>query len=339
MNNHFINNIKITTFKCFDHLEISGFKRVNLVSGKNNIGKTALLEAIYFNTRSSSSMIMGNCMMTSYLRRNYLDICESVTVLTAEERVIKFMERIDSYVRFSINTDKNEISFSKSDTLLIFKINNNEITLKKIDFIKLSQFKLKVDEDINSQHLRHSKKSNFVYPSKICSSELIHFYEAIQEENREKEINSYLHDFDPSLTNVKFFANGEIKLEKNHEYQRLNDFGDGLKSYLAIILAIYHCKDGYLFIDELENGIHYTQYDQLWEIILTASKNVNCQIFVTTHSKECIDAYARVARKAGEKEITYTTLVNSKFNNIMPIHYDYDLLQSSLEQDHEVRGW
>ncbi len=40
-----ISFIEIENFKTFDKIKIDGFKRVNLISGKNNLGKTALLEA------------------------------------------------------------------------------------------------------------------------------------------------------------------------------------------------------------------------------------------------------------------------------------------------------
>lgn len=45
-----IKNIEIKNFRCFDNLKVFGFERVNLISGKNNVGKTALLEAIFLNS-------------------------------------------------------------------------------------------------------------------------------------------------------------------------------------------------------------------------------------------------------------------------------------------------
>lgn len=45
-----IKNIKIQNFRCFEELKISGFEKINLISGKNNIGKTALLEALFINS-------------------------------------------------------------------------------------------------------------------------------------------------------------------------------------------------------------------------------------------------------------------------------------------------
>ena len=46
MNDAFIKNIKIKKYKCFENFEVDGFKRINLIGGKNNIGKTAFLEAL-----------------------------------------------------------------------------------------------------------------------------------------------------------------------------------------------------------------------------------------------------------------------------------------------------
>ena len=41
-----ITEISIDGFRCFNHTHIKGFEQVNLLGGKNNSGKTALLEAI-----------------------------------------------------------------------------------------------------------------------------------------------------------------------------------------------------------------------------------------------------------------------------------------------------
>ena len=60
MSDHFLNWIEIKEFKCFKEFKASGFKRVNLIGGKNNIGKTAFMEACFINVHSVSV----NTMMT-----------------------------------------------------------------------------------------------------------------------------------------------------------------------------------------------------------------------------------------------------------------------------------
>ena len=92
-------------------------------------------------------------------------------------------------------------------------------------------------------------------------------------------------------------------------------------------------------MDEIDNGIHYTNLDKLWEIILTISKQQNVQVFATTHSKECIESYARVAKKLEEKDITYTILTKLDDGSIDAGVYTSSMLINTIEQEHEVRGW
>ena len=123
----------------------------------------------------------------------------------------------------------------------------------------------------------------------------------------------------------------------NGKYQDIVEFGDGLKHYISIICALYACENGYLFIDEIDNGIHYSRLDKLWEIILTLSKQNNCQVFATTHSKEMIESFARVSKKLDEQEISYTTLVKNQQQEIQAITQDSEMLAYSISQDHGIR--
>ena len=54
MNEHFLTDIEVKQFKCFTDFKAAGFKGVNLIGGKNNIGKTAFMEAYYINIYSVS---------------------------------------------------------------------------------------------------------------------------------------------------------------------------------------------------------------------------------------------------------------------------------------------
>ena len=54
MQEHFIKRIEIKNFKCFEDFKAEGFGRVNLIGGKNNVGKTAFMEACYINLNSTN---------------------------------------------------------------------------------------------------------------------------------------------------------------------------------------------------------------------------------------------------------------------------------------------
>ncbi|MFK5977249.1 MAG: AAA family ATPase [Sulfurovum sp.] len=56
MPNHFIENLTFSNFKCFKELNVKDIKRVNLIGGKNNIGKTSFMEGIELFVSSSDSL-------------------------------------------------------------------------------------------------------------------------------------------------------------------------------------------------------------------------------------------------------------------------------------------
>ena len=42
-----LENIEIVDYKCFKDFKLDGLSRINIISGGNNVGKTALLEALF----------------------------------------------------------------------------------------------------------------------------------------------------------------------------------------------------------------------------------------------------------------------------------------------------
>lgn len=72
MSQHFLENIKIENFKCFENLEINDFKRVNVFGGKNNVGKTALLEAIELLVRTVDPISLAYNIGLLVSRRQFI---------------------------------------------------------------------------------------------------------------------------------------------------------------------------------------------------------------------------------------------------------------------------
>ena len=55
-----LNSIKIRNFRGFDNLQIDGFSEINLLIGKNNSGKSSLLEAFFLLIGMSNPMLPEN---------------------------------------------------------------------------------------------------------------------------------------------------------------------------------------------------------------------------------------------------------------------------------------
>ncbi|MCK5898100.1 MAG: ATP-binding protein [Methylococcales bacterium] len=317
MNKHFLTDIEIETFKCFDHFKASGFKRVNLIGGKNNIGKTAFMEACYINTHSEDVNTMLTALVNINQSREYVNIIDKSKI---ESYLLSSTKKCTS----SSNTRFIDFEFTDKDAKQQFKF--------VID---------KTEKDINGNDLNASihliSNIRFINTFGWSDAELAKAYEEIQRNEKENYLSECAKEFDNSIESFKLMGGTKPECKKHGEWRKITEFGDGLKHYISIICALYACKGGYLFIDEIENGIYYGQLDRLWEIILTISKETNCQVFATTHSKEMIDSFARVSEKLEEQDITFTTIIKNREGKLKALTEDYEMLSYSLSQGHEVR--
>jgi AAA15 family ATPase/GTPase len=98
-------------------------------------------------------------------------------------------------------------------------------------------------------------------------------------------------------------------------------------------------KNTTIYLDEIENGIHFENLDKLWEIILKIAKEQNVQVFATTHSKECIDSYYKISKQNKEDDISFINLSKNKNDAIVALVLDSEMFYSEIEQNHEVRAW
>ena len=106
--------------------------------------------------------------------------------------------------------------------------------------------------------------------------------------------------------------------------------GDGINRILTIIFAMVNCESGYLLIDEFENGLHYSVQEKLWEIIFHLAERLNIQVFATTHSLDCVEAFATVlnSEKQGKDDGVMIRLENYG-GNIEATVYDADEIQAT----------
>ncbi len=64
---------------------------------------------------------------------------------------------------------------------------------------------------------------------------------------------------------------------------------------LGVALALVNASDGVLLIDEIESGLHYTVQADMWRLIFRVAHRLNVQVFATTHSWDCIEAFQKAA--------------------------------------------
>jgi len=323
MSEHFIRNIEIKNFKCFEDFKAEGFGRVNLIGGKNNVGKTVFLEAICVNIYAQDTSSFYTTLLYASFVREKLEFINKLIDIKDDKRLF---ENIKFYSSIT-NIKEVEYNLIRENGIKKYKFVIN----KKEYIVNVNEF----------SYERNLKTSILFLDNKGFTNKFLQkVYIEVQKKDKEEELNQFISNFDNNIDKFKMFDDSpECKLKDKQEYLKLSEFGDGLKSYITIICSLYACRNGYLFIDEIENGIHYTQLDKLWEIILTISKQQNVQVFATTHSKECIESYARMAKKLEDREIAFIEFGRDNDNKITSIIYEYDEIINQVEQHQEIRGW
>jgi len=316
MNQNFIKSIKIHNFKCFDNFNADGFKRINLIGGKNNIGKTALMEACYLGQSTEDEKRFFHALIVLELSRNPLE-------------------------EFKIIEDSNNFKFKFNDSKIIINNKNHSIAdlgefydIPSKDYNsgipEITQFYTGKNKPLNI------KNKEFISMNNIREDFISECIDEIKLEDNEDKLNTILTElFDIKKIDV---IKHQVMIKKEKEFRLLNEFGDGVKHFLNIVLALFLNKDNTIYLDEIDNGIHYSLFDKLWEIVFKISNDQDVQVFATTHSKECIESYNRISKNLPSNDITYIKMTKQKDGKIKAIVRDSNLLDNSLEQEHEVRG-
>ncbi len=157
---------------------------------------------------------------------------------------------------------------------------------------------------------------------------------------KQNKIVEFLKIIEPDLKSLSSVAMGENSLIHGDiglaRKIPVAYMGDGISRLLSIILAIATSSNGIVFIDEFENGIHYSAMPKIWEALAKAAREYNCQIVATTHSYECLEsAYSAMSGELSD-DFSYVR-IDKNHNKTTAKCFDYDLLKVAFETNMEVR--
>jgi len=116
----------------------------------------------------------------------------------------------------------------------------------------------------------------------------------------------------------------------------IGSMGDGMWRMLAMAIAITQCKGGVLLVDEIDTGLHYTVMSQMWKLIFNAAKELDVQVFATTHSYDCVYTLAQICsgRKDTREHVTVQRIDPGKTK---AVPYDEDEIAIAASREIEVR--
>ncbi|MEA5619675.1 AAA family ATPase [Cronbergia sp. UHCC 0137] len=361
-----IKDIHIKNFRCFDDLKVSGFERINLISGKNNVGKTALLEALFLNSvpRPDTIFLLRQVRRESpklsralpertwnnfFFQQNknseliidaiFEDGSSKIVEICVDES-IKDLEVEDSEQLNNNDQEKMLSLFSGSQSVVsVMHIKTRSNHQKSFETSIASSAKGLLATDIKIPDI----KDAFFMPSflRIASRDLTEEFDKARLNERENDVLKAFQTIDDSIIGVESFSIGEPNIYIKREGESrlpLSLFGDAINRIADLILRLINNQNCILLIDEIENGIHHSNQVAFWNIIYKLSSELNVQIFATTHSLEMIKAFIKAGSDYPNLSTHFELTKHKRTGKIVAIKRDLDTLDYGISHNKQVRG-
>ncbi|MCB9430699.1 MAG: AAA family ATPase [Ardenticatenaceae bacterium] len=337
-----LQNLEIQNYRLFQNLKIEDFARINLIVGKNNVGKSSLLEALHLLISQRSPMAALDFLES---RENFSSRAPSPHRSEYELASLYFGHGAVSTPAICLH-GTGEASIS-----LEIKRNPGH---RKADFIygngQTTQISLNLENDgirIASGHLKaisHTlPNSTYVTTKGFDYNFLAELWDKIELTPQEQTVINVLQILEPRLERISFPSSRatnsgiRLKLKGQDQPMPLTSMGDGMHRILMIAFTLVFSKNRYLLIDEIDTGLHYRTITELWRLIFETAEKLNVQVFATTHSLDCIRSFAEAIALHENKDVGAIFRLQRRGDDIQAVRYDGERLILAVEQDIEVR--
>ncbi len=333
---HF-NSITIQQYKIYRNFELGELNKINIFSGPNNTGKTTLLEAIFLLTKQNNISAYFDIIKF----RNKLD---RLNTLYLNDYI-----KDDILINGCFNNTLTRINIQKIQDDNIDKKDDYLASYKVVSYIADEHLETVVHTFISNPLERYFKKievlcnSLFKSPFFFNKNEVVNTHHKTLEKKAFDKVRHFINcSIDQNIKDISFSEENDIKRflvnsESFSESLDITNYGEGLQRIFELALSFAYCQNGVLLIDEIETAIHYSLLVNFTKFIQELANEFNVQVFITTHSKECISAF--LENNYRNEDITHFTLIKGSDGNIKQIRYDHQNLANYLEQGMEIRGW
>ena len=327
-----LEKLKIENFRRFKKLEFTQLKRVNLIAGKNNTGKTGVLEALLMLLDKSwgEQLVTAfrNCTNIGDLTENYWkwlfrnrDSSLPIMLTAATE------EYRDYSIAFGFPTTHQPENYTGWHPGGIFYSGTRIVVSKK------------KDGSMGPPKLTYGVVPLWVRPTDP-QNDAIDYDRVVLKAGGEERLEALLRKIEPRLKNIRSIkphgaALIYVDLGLKEKIPAIH-FGQGFIRLLSIYSELIASGKKVLLIDEVENGLHHSILTEIWRGLLHAAEQEDVQVFATTHSYECIKAAHAAFAETIDYDFALHRLEEVK-GEITVTTYDKETLETSLASNFEIR--
>jgi len=317
-------SVKIEFFRCFKLAEVSDCRRINVVVGDNGSGKTAFLEAIFLAAGAGAELALRTRAW-----RGYETVQGQVNLPDLEEalwgdlfydfkfnseveirlggtrqhnRSVKFKFNPTGPVTVQVSKDRNVVTLDAprpSSGITFDWQGPNNLRYKSV--AKFEEGKMKITGDVISP----IDFAFFASMAMYSSQETAARFSALSKSGHVGVIVDAFKRLYPNVDDLSLELSGNApmifaRLSDQPKKVPLNLISGGMTKLSAIFFAMPSLRDGILVIDEIENGFYYERFPSIWGVLNKLSADFNVQMFIATHSLECLRAAAEEAKNSPE---------------------------------------
>ncbi len=290
---HF-SEIEIVKYRRLEDVNVKHIKRINLFAGGNNRGKTTILETFYLLTQANNL-------------NAYIDLVRYRGKFSGEFN----SKWVDKYFTNNVNLKS---TFNNLEADLYIHKEETTDDIDKSGYLNSLMADASIDnKDLTStMHLFSNKAPDYRYAKTqiLCTSaftspyrhneQLLHIAhrQAIENKYFDSIISFINTSLDNSIEKIDLVNDqGEYRFKVSSKTQEevldITEYGEGLQRVFEIALLLGYCKDGVLCIDEIDSALHNSLLIPFSKFVQQVAEQFNVQVFASTHSKECIDAFVK----------------------------------------------
>ncbi|MCX5643298.1 MAG: AAA family ATPase [Phycisphaerae bacterium] len=316
--------LHIEGFRAFREYTVEDLGRVNLFVGRNNSGKTTVLEAAeILLAADSAAAVLG-----SPIRRGemYVPAHQEGSGQFADASHLFYGHAYEPGQRFRISGTE-----SGNELWLTCKVDEIGDYRTKVRFetLDLIDSWLDIEHSRNggrSQHIslmpsgavpleevrqRRPKTSPEERPVSLIRAEtpdadkLREFWGEIALSDEEPRVTESLRILEPRIERIAFVPTRSVygsssegiyvRLSGVENRMPLGTLGDGVRHILALSVAVSRSRHGFVMIDEIDTGLHHSVMTEVWRVLITTAERLDVQVFATTHSLDCVRSLAWLA--------------------------------------------
>lgn len=353
-------------FRGFRDFHLPGLARVNLITGKNGVGKTSVLEGMFLHAGRSNAGLPG--MLETFRGRNRFALTSEVVWgwLFNDKRMDEDIHLIGTdennqnlpvFIRLEgaapereptllqgngVPPEVSEVGIAYPD--LVIEYEGADGKAKKAR----AQFDLSTKTVKTTQEKPVSKLvSAFVTTRAGLGDQEIGWFSDLDSKGETEGVLDVLRYLDGRVARLSIAVEGNVPLLKVRidgvaEAMPIHDLGQGACRVLQIVLALRAAENSIVFVDEIENGIHHSAMHGIWRAIayLAGSKKHSVQVVATTHSMECVKAAYEAFSGKGDGTNGFAAFrLDRVGEEVKAARFDMQDVQTAVENDVDVRGF